>query len=66
MKKISVVGLGYIGLPTAILAAQRGYIVSGFDTNIKKIKAINKGDGLIQEPELKNRLNLFSLENNSY
>jgi|SaaInlLV_10m_DNA_2_1039722.scaffolds.fasta_scaffold00190_32 UDP-N-acetyl-D-mannosaminuronic acid dehydrogenase len=57
MKKISVVGLGYIGLPTAILAAQRGYIVSGFDTNIKKIKAINKGDGLIQEPELKNRLN---------
>ena len=37
MKTISVVGLGYIGLPTAILAAQVGYKVFGFDINSENI-----------------------------
>lgn len=56
MKRISIVGLGYIGLPTAIQAAQAGYDVYGFDTNHEKIKMINAGDPTIFEPELADRL----------
>ena len=43
MKRFSMIGLGYIGLPTAILAAQHGYEVLGFDIDEDKIKAINDG-----------------------
>ena len=32
-KKISLVGLGYIGLPTAALLASKGYSVAGMDVN---------------------------------
>lgn len=56
MKRISIVGLGYIGLPTAIQAAQAGYDVYGFDTNHEKIRKINAGDPTIFEPELADRL----------
>lgn len=52
MKRVSVLGLGYIGLPTAITAALSGYDVCGFDTNQEKIKKINAGDPLIFEPEV--------------
>jgi UDP-N-acetyl-D-mannosaminuronic acid dehydrogenase len=56
MKRISIVGLGYIGLPTAIQAAQTGYDVYGFDINHDKVKRINSGDPIIFEPELSDRL----------
>ncbi len=56
MKRISIVGLGYIGLPTAIQSAQAGYDVYGFDINHDKVKRINSGDPVIFEPELSERL----------
>ncbi|NDD55135.1 UDP-N-acetylglucosamine 2-epimerase (non-hydrolyzing), partial [bacterium] len=56
MKRVSVVGLGYIGLPTAILAAQAGYDVCGFDTDQEKVKQINSGNPVIFEPEISERL----------
>ena len=31
VRTISIVGLGYVGLPLSILAAERGYKVIGFD-----------------------------------
>jgi len=40
---ISVVGLGYVGLPLALLAAQKGYAVTGIDCDQSKIKAISSG-----------------------
>ncbi len=40
---ITVIGLGYIGLPTSALLASNGYSVVGIDVNKKKIvSAINK------------------------
>lgn len=42
-KKICVVGLGYVGLPLAILASKKGYHVTGIDNNQTKIISINKG-----------------------
>jgi len=56
MKKISVLGLGYIGLPTAILAAQSGYKVLGFDINQDKVEKINSGEPTILEPDVIRRL----------
>lgn len=52
MKNVSVVGLGYIGLPTAIMAAQYGYNVAGFDIDEEKVALINAGKSPVVEPGL--------------
>jgi UDP-N-acetyl-D-mannosaminuronic acid dehydrogenase len=57
MKQVCVVGLGYIGLPTAIMLADHGFDVLGFDVDIQKVQKINQGDPVIQEPEVYERLN---------
>ena len=49
---ISVIGLGYIGLPTAAMFASRKKSVVGVDTNQKTIDTINAGNIHIIEPEL--------------
>ena len=45
-------GMGYIGLPIAVLLANRGYQVHGVDINQKTIDIINRGETHIVEPEL--------------
>ena len=52
MKKVCVVGLGYIGLPTAGLLASKGFEVVGVDINKEIIKTINKGEIHIIEKNL--------------
>jgi UDP-N-acetyl-D-mannosaminuronic acid dehydrogenase len=52
MKKVCVVGLGYIGLPTAALLASTGYRVKGVDLNSHAVETINKGRIHIVEPDL--------------
>ena len=49
---ISVIGLGYIGLPTAAVFASRRKQVIGVDVNQHAVDTINKGDIHIVEPEL--------------
>ncbi|MDR5860832.1 UDP-N-acetyl-D-mannosamine dehydrogenase [Halomonas eurihalina] len=49
---ISVVGLGYIGLPTAAVIASRRKNVIGVDVNQHAVDTINNGDIHIVEPEL--------------
>ncbi|HBM16718.1 MAG TPA: UDP-N-acetyl-D-mannosamine dehydrogenase [Lentisphaeria bacterium] len=51
-KVISVIGLGYIGLPTAAVFASKRIKVIGLDINEKTVSIINKGKIHIQEPEL--------------
>lgn len=50
--RISVIGLGYIGLPTAAILASRKIQVIGVDINMDTINAINRGQVHIVEPEL--------------
>ena len=50
--KISVVGLGYIGLPTAATFASKGMKVIGIDVNKDAVNKINKGHIHIVEPGL--------------
>ena len=52
MKKICVIGLGYIGLPTSALLANKGYEVHGVDVVQSTVDTINRGDIHIVEPEL--------------
>lgn len=49
---ISVIGLGYIGLPTAAVIASRRKKVIGVDVNQHAVETINRGDIHIVEPEL--------------
>lgn len=49
---ISVIGLGYIGLPTAAVIASRRKQVIGVDINQHAVETINKGEIHIVEPEL--------------
>lgn len=51
-KTVSVVGLGYIGLPTAAMFASRKLNVIGVDVNQSVVDIINKGKIHIVEPEL--------------
>ena len=50
--KICVVGLGYIGLPTAAVLSSRGYDVHGFEVNPKAVEIINSGRAHVVEPDL--------------
>jgi UDP-N-acetyl-D-mannosaminuronic acid dehydrogenase len=52
IKTISVIGLGYIGLPTAAVFASRKIRVIGVDTNQKTVDTINQGKIHIVEPDL--------------
>lgn len=52
MKKICVIGLGYIGLPTASVFARAGYDVLGVDVNQKVVDSLNEGKVTIEEVDL--------------
>ena len=49
---VSVIGLGYIGLPTAAIIASRGINVIGVDVNQHAVDTINQGNIHIVEPDL--------------
>jgi UDP-N-acetyl-D-mannosaminuronic acid dehydrogenase len=51
-KTVCVVGLGYIGLPTAALLASSGFHVVGVDLNAHAVETINQGRIHIVEPDL--------------
>lgn len=52
MTTCCILGLGYIGLPTAAVLAKAGHRVIGVDINPKVISTVNKGDIHIVEPNL--------------
>ena len=56
MVKVAVIGLGYIGLPTAILLAESGFDIYGYDIDAEKVAKIKQGIAVIEEHELGIRL----------
>lgn len=50
--RVSVIGLGYIGLPTAAVFASRKLSVIGVDVNQRTVDIINRGQVHIVEPDL--------------
>ena len=50
--RVAVIGLGYIGLPTAVALATRGVEVVGVDVNPAVVEAIENGQVPFVEPDL--------------
>ena len=50
--KISIFGLGHIGLPTAALFAKNGFQVEGVDISSESVSKINSGISPVIEPGL--------------
>lgn len=55
-KNITIVGLGYVGLVTAVCFSNMGYNVVGLDISKEKVKKLNEGMIDFYEPELKEML----------
>lgn len=55
MKKVGIIGLGYVGLPLAYIASVHNYKVIGIDTDEKKVSIINSKQKI--PDELKNNYN---------
>ena len=53
---VAFVGLGYIGLPTAVVLANSGVKVTGVDVNAPNVDRINRGEVTIVEPGLEEEL----------
>ena len=45
--KVGIIGLGYVGLPLALLFNEAGFPVTGFDIDPEKVKALNNGRSYI-------------------
>jgi nucleotide sugar dehydrogenase len=58
---VVVIGLGYVGLPLALRASERGYNVIGFDTHKEKITLLKKGLSPIEDPFLKENVGRFRI-----
>ena len=50
--RVAVVGLGYIGLPTAVVLATRGVEVVGVDVNPRTVASVQRGEVPFVEPDL--------------
>ncbi|HET7580159.1 MAG TPA: nucleotide sugar dehydrogenase [Bacillales bacterium] len=55
-QKITVIGLGYIGLPTAVMFASHGFRVHGVDINEETVASLRNREIHIEEPGLEERL----------
>lgn len=65
MEKVAVIGLGYVGLPLAVRAKEKGYDVIGIDLDESKLKSIADGvspvvDGFVEEYFLTNPIEATS------
>jgi UDP-N-acetyl-D-glucosamine dehydrogenase len=45
--RIGIIGLGYVGLPLALLFSEEGFPVTGFDIDARKVLALNGGGSYI-------------------
>lgn len=56
-RNICIIGLGYIGLPTATMFSLYGHNVVGVDTNQEVVDRLNDGKIIIEEPKLESLVN---------
>jgi UDP-N-acetyl-D-glucosamine dehydrogenase len=47
--RLGVVGMGYVGLPLAIVLAESGYAVIGIDKDPRKVEALRRGESYIED-----------------
>ncbi len=44
---VGIIGLGYVGLPLALLFADAGFPVTGFDVDAQKVEKLSRGESYI-------------------
>jgi UDP-N-acetyl-D-glucosamine dehydrogenase len=47
--RVGILGLGYVGLPLAVVFAEAGFTVTGIDPDKRKVDSLNKGTSYIQD-----------------
>jgi UDP-N-acetyl-D-glucosamine dehydrogenase len=47
--RIAIIGLGYVGLPLAVVFAETGFTVVGIDLDQRKVDTVNRGESHIQD-----------------
>ena len=52
MKRVAVLGMGYVGCVTAACLSRDGHRVLGVDIDAEKVDAINRGRSPVSEPGL--------------
>lgn len=60
-KKLAVVGLGYVGLPLALLAQEKGWSVSGLDVDASKVENINRGVSVLLDGAINQALKKYPI-----
>jgi UDP-N-acetyl-D-glucosamine dehydrogenase len=45
--RIGIVGMGYVGLPLALLFSEEGFAITGFDIDVRKVETLNQGGSYI-------------------
>ena len=51
--RVAILGLGYVGLPLAVVFAEAGFHVTGIDPDSRKIDSLNKGVSYIPDVKTK-------------
>lgn len=50
--KVGIIGLGYVGLPLAIIFAKKGFLVTGFVRSRKKVEDLEKGINYLHDASI--------------
>ncbi|HBV01458.1 MAG TPA: UDP-N-acetyl-D-glucosamine dehydrogenase [Candidatus Taylorbacteria bacterium] len=61
-KTVSIIGLGYVGLPLALLLGRKGYKVTGVDINSERVESLNKRIAPFADQEITEQLRNASFE----
>jgi UDP-N-acetyl-D-glucosamine dehydrogenase len=61
-KTVAVIGLGYVGLPLAVLASEKGWRTLGYDINKSRVEQINQGRCPLHDPALARQLKQHPIE----
>ena len=48
-RSVQIVGLGYVGLPLAVLFVEQGFVVTGVEVDEKKIKLLEEGRSYVKD-----------------
>lgn len=60
-KKVTVVGIGYVGLPLAVLACEKGWQVIGLDIDRQKVEQVNEQRSPLRDEALAEALQRFPI-----
>ena len=47
--RVGIIGQGYVGLPLAMVVAETGFQVTGFDVDVEKVRRLNRGESYIDD-----------------